>query len=335
MRSLWLVLMVLGIATVAVSATSTRLAVAFDMSPPLSSMEQFIPGKQVEIHRAVESRAERQGALKGPGTGLGATAPGGGGAARGGRAGRAGTPPPIPPPAPQIGAAGAAVEQTTQGKRAAIAPIDSFDGLGEGFAGGRGGIDISLAVGPDHLFEILNGNMAVFSKKGKKYPATGKLLYGAVPNNTVFGGFGVRCGVSNNSDSVVRYDQLADRWLIVVPVFTSAAGQSARSLRHVLRGERDPGSSGTVLPLRVPTAAVSRLSPSGDLARRLLQPHQHKRQPVAGGDHAETRLHRRPQQDAQRSAGYRAVRGDRRRCFHVERRCGRQAAAAARARPTS
>ena len=51
-------------------------------------------------------------------------------------------------------------------------------------------LDISLAVGPDHIFQILNGNMAVFSKKGKKYPATGKLLYGAVPNNTVFAGFG-------------------------------------------------------------------------------------------------------------------------------------------------
>ncbi len=62
--------------------------------------------------------------------------------------------------------------------------------------------------------------MAVFTKKGKKYNTTGKLLYGAVPNNTVFAGFGVRCPVSNNSDAVVRYDQLADRWLIVVPVFT-------------------------------------------------------------------------------------------------------------------
>ena len=30
----------------------------------------------------------------------------------------------------------------------------------------------------------------------------------------------MRCGVSRNSDSVVRYDQLANRWLIVVPVFT-------------------------------------------------------------------------------------------------------------------
>ena len=124
------------------------------------------------------------------------------------------------------------MEQTEQGKRAAIEPLAAFDALGEGFtgrifpgadkaedAGGRGGIDISLAVGPNHIFEILNGNLAVFTKKGKKFDATGKLLYGAVPNNTVFAGFGVRCGVSNNADSVVRYDQLADRWLIVVPVF--------------------------------------------------------------------------------------------------------------------
>jgi hypothetical protein len=75
-------------------------------------------------------------------------------------------------------------------------------------------------VGPDHIFEILNGNTAVFTKKGRKYDTTGKLLYGAVPNNTVFAGFGVRCNAVNNSDTVVRYDQLADRWLFVLPVFT-------------------------------------------------------------------------------------------------------------------
>lgn len=225
---------------------SAGLAVAFDMSPPLATVEQFIPDKLVVIHPAVESRPERQGATEGPGTGLGKTPPtiaatrAGTAMARVGvRSARAAEVPPVPPIAPKINAAGAAVEQTKQGKRRLIKPIASFDGLGEGFSGrefpgaseiadtnvgrggtGRGGIDISLAVGPDHIFEILNGNMAVFSKKGKKFSATGKLLYGAVPNNTVFAGFGVRCGVSNNSDSVVRYDQLADRWLIVVPVFT-------------------------------------------------------------------------------------------------------------------
>ena len=217
---------------------ATRAAVAFDMSPPLASMAQFIPNRPIVIHRAVESPPVRQGATEGPGAGLGTTAPAPLAARRSARAARAGRPSPIPPPppAPAIGAAGAAIEQATQGRRAPIEPGASFDGLGEGFTGrafpgaddtagadqvrgGRGGIDISLAVGPDHIFEILDGNMAVFTKKGKKYEATGRLLYGAAPNSTVFAGFGVRCGVSRNSDSVVRYDQLADRWLIVVPVF--------------------------------------------------------------------------------------------------------------------
>ena len=71
-------------------------------------------------------------------------------------------------------------------------------------------------MGPNHIFEILNGTMAVFTK-GK--PGTGKLLYGAVTNNTVFAGMGERCSAVNNADTVVRYDQLADRWLIVLPVF--------------------------------------------------------------------------------------------------------------------
>ena len=62
--------------------------------------------------------------------------------------------------------------------------------------------------------------MAVFTKKGRKYGETGKLLYGAVPNNTVFAGFGNRCSAVNNADTVVRYDQFAQRWLIVLPVFS-------------------------------------------------------------------------------------------------------------------
>ena len=238
MKRLALALLVLtAVSLVAQRPTTkvtTRLAVAFDTSSPL---EQFIPDKPVTIHPAVESRPEQQGSREGPGTGLGntpPTPPAGRGASPPvrpeSRTARAAQVPPTPPAAPTISTAGAAVEQTTPGKRRPIEPIASFDGLGEGFAGressggGRGGIDISLAVGPDHIFEILGGNLAVFSKKGKKYSATGKLLYGAVPNNTVFAGFGVRCAVSNNSDAVVRYDQLADRWLIVVPVFQRPPG---------------------------------------------------------------------------------------------------------------
>ncbi len=177
-----------------------------------SAAAQFIPGKPVIIHAAVISKSEDQGERKSPS--LGTAPPGRIPPGRGGRAGRTDGPPPIPPPpaAPEISAAAAAIEQTAQGKRPPLKLLASFDGLGEGVSG-RGGIDLSIAAGPHHIFEILNGNMAVFSKSGK-------LLFGPAPNNTVFAGFGVRCGVSNNSDSVVRYDQLAGRWLIVVPVFT-------------------------------------------------------------------------------------------------------------------
>jgi len=175
-------------------------------------MGQFIPGKPVTIHPAELSKAVTGGSIKGPGTGLGTTPPAV--VPTRNRPARPGgpPPPPAPPPAPDISAAGAAVEQKEQGKRPAIPPLFSFDGLGEGFKGGHAGIDISLAVGPDHVFEILNGNLAVFSKKGE-------LLYGPVPNNTLFAGFGVRCNATNNADTVVRYDQLADRWLVVLPVF--------------------------------------------------------------------------------------------------------------------
>jgi hypothetical protein len=55
--------------------------------------------------------------------------------------------------------------------------------------------------------------MAIFRKNGE-------ILYGAVPTNTVFKGFGGACEARNNGDAVVRYDQLADRWLIVMPIFT-------------------------------------------------------------------------------------------------------------------
>src|SRR5579863_7786873 len=122
-------------------------------------------------------------------------------------------------PAPVITAAGAAVEQKTQGKRPAVPLLDSFDGLGSGFTGPQGTAtlrnpsDNSLAVGPDHIVQIVNTRMAIYTKKGAKYEVTGKVLYGPVNTSNVFKGFG-NFGEINNGDAVVRYDQLADRWLI-------------------------------------------------------------------------------------------------------------------------
>jgi hypothetical protein len=123
-----------------------------------------------------------------------------------------------PAPPPHIPAPGAAVEQTSPGKRQPAELVASFDGLGFGFTGpqgvatGRSPSDNSIAVGPDHVVQIVNSRMAVYSKDGN-------VLYGAVSTNTIFKGFGGICETRNNGDSVARYDQLAKRWLYVMPIF--------------------------------------------------------------------------------------------------------------------
>ena len=68
-------------------------------------------------------------------------------------------------------------------------------------------------------------------RRGRSSTTTGKPIYGAVPTNTVFAGLGGPCEARNNGDAVVRYDQLADRWLITMPIFSriplSEAGRAA------------------------------------------------------------------------------------------------------------
>src|SRR5512135_585315 len=89
---------------------------------------------------------------------------------------------------------GGSVEQTAQGTRPPLKPIDSFDGLGFGFAPGPGAnnppaprnpSDNSLAAGPNHLVQIVNSQLAVFTKKGARYDTTGRTLYGPVSTNTL------------------------------------------------------------------------------------------------------------------------------------------------------
>jgi hypothetical protein len=126
---------------------------------------------------------------------------------------------------------GAAVEQTSPGAKPPAALVASFDGLGVGFDGPQGTTpvrnpsDNSLAVGPNHIVQIVNSRMAVFTKKGGQFDVTGKALYGSVATNNVFRGFGGTCDTRNNGDAVVRYDQIADRWLIVMPIFARAAAR--------------------------------------------------------------------------------------------------------------
>jgi hypothetical protein len=120
------------------------------------------------------------------------------------------------------------VEQTAPGGRPAARIVASFDGLGVGFSGPQGAAtlrnpsDNSLAVGPNHIVQTVNSRMAIFTKKGVRFTETGRVLYGPVNTNNVFRGFGGTCEARNNGDAVVRYDQLARRWLIVMPIFGRA-----------------------------------------------------------------------------------------------------------------
>ena len=130
-----------------------------------------------------------------------------------------------------VGAASAAVEQTAQQTRAAATEVASFDGLGVGFSGPQGTAetrnpsDNSLAVGPDEIVQIVNSRMAIYTKKGRRYAVTGKPLLGPVVTNSLFAKLGGPCENLVSGDAVVRYDQLANRWLFVLPIFRRPADQ--------------------------------------------------------------------------------------------------------------
>ncbi len=131
----------------------------------------------------------------------------------------------VPPPITTPAGSGA-VEQRSEGRDPAPALVASFDGLGAGFEGPQGTArmrnpsDNTLAVGPDYIVQIVNTRMAIFTKKGAMFDTTGKVLYGPVETRSVFEGFPGACSRHNNGDAVVRYDQLAGRWLIVMPIFS-------------------------------------------------------------------------------------------------------------------
>ena len=186
----------------------------------------------------------------------------------------------------------AEAEQTLMGTGDPVIIVESFDGLGFGFMGphgpslGRNPSDNSLAVGPNHIVQTVNSRLAIFTKKGEMYDSTGVVLYGAVPTNTIFHGFGGECEARNNGDAVVRYDQLADRWLVVMPLFRRGPERPDQPEEWVDRDEvylsppGVPGQPGEAAPLFVPppweppTEAEVPARPGGERGQRPPQPPQ-------------------------------------------------------------
>jgi hypothetical protein len=93
-------------------------------------------------------------------------------------------------------------------------PIVSFEGLGDGLAGfvvTGAPPDPVGDVGPSHYVQMVNTSFAVFDK------ASGAVLHGPAPTNTLFAGFpggqGL-CASTNQGDGIVLHDALADRWFL-------------------------------------------------------------------------------------------------------------------------
>jgi Carboxypeptidase regulatory-like domain/Kelch motif len=62
-------------------------------------------------------------------------------------------------------------------------------------------------VGPNHYVQMINLSFAIYNKQGT-------LLYGPVPNTTLWQGFGGPCETFNGGDPITMYDEAADRWFM-------------------------------------------------------------------------------------------------------------------------
>ena len=67
--------------------------------------------------------------------------------------------------------------------------------------------DTNGDIGPNHYVQMVNVSFTVFDRDGE-------WLYGPVDNSVLWGGFGGECQLQNDGDPIVRYDGLADRWVL-------------------------------------------------------------------------------------------------------------------------
>jgi subtilase family serine protease len=102
------------------------------------------------------------------------------------------------------------VVQTTPAVPSIPAPSHSVEGIGS--VNGVLPADTNGDVGPNHYVQWVNVSFAVYSKGTTTSPPA--LLYGPAPANTLWNGFGGPCETRNDGDPIVRYDHMADRWVM-------------------------------------------------------------------------------------------------------------------------
>jgi hypothetical protein len=95
------------------------------------------------------------------------------------------------------------------------ATLSNILGVGVGFTGPAGAFtpnsappDTDGAVGATQYVQEVNESIAVFDKTTKA------VVYGPVPTNTLWQGFGGDCENFDDGDGIVVYDKTANRWIV-------------------------------------------------------------------------------------------------------------------------
>jgi|SRR5579871_575637 len=88
-------------------------------------------------------------------------------------------------------------------------------GVGVGFSGystQASVADTNGAAGTTQYFQIVNDSFAVFNK------SNGTVAYGPASGNTLWQAMGAPCANNPNLDETVQFDQIANRWVVLMPV---------------------------------------------------------------------------------------------------------------------
>lgn len=116
------------------------------------------------------------------------------------------------------------VAQLVQGGPLNVQGVVSFLGIGIGLGGYTPSVtppDTTGAPGLTQYVQIVNSSIAIFNK------ADGSLQFGPVNTNSLWAGFGGVCETTNSGDALVKFDQLANRWVISQFAHNTSGGQAA------------------------------------------------------------------------------------------------------------
>jgi hypothetical protein len=94
--------------------------------------------------------------------------------------------------------------QIVTGPAFAATVTANFDGV---TASGSAPPDTTMAVGPNHIIVWVNSRFAIYNKSGT-------VITAATNGNTLFAGMPNQCSTTNRGDPILKYDQLADRWIL-------------------------------------------------------------------------------------------------------------------------